>query len=63
MEISLKMGFNGGLDRIRILNAILLSELTMNDSNMDKLKYLNVLLLSEFKKTYSERKWPGNEER
>ena len=38
------------LKRIRILNAILLSELTMNDSDMDKLKYLNVLLLSEFKK-------------
>ena len=38
------------LKRLRTLNAILLTELTMNYSDMDKLKYLNVLLLSEFKK-------------
>ena len=38
------------LKRLRILNAILLTELTMDYSDIDKLKYLNVLLLSEFKK-------------
>ena len=37
------------LKRLRTLNAILLTDLTMNHSDMDKLKYLNVLLLSEFK--------------
>ena len=34
--------------RLRILNAILLNELTMDYSDMDKLKYLNVILLREF---------------
>ena len=38
------------IDRLRNLNAILLTELTMNQSNMDKFKYLNGLLLTEFKK-------------
>ena len=33
------------IDRLRKLNAILLTELTMNYSNMDKLKYLNQILL------------------
>ena len=37
------------LKRLKTLNAILLTDLTMNHSDMDKLKYLNVLLLSEFK--------------
>ena len=36
--------------RLKILNAILLTELTMNNSDIEKLKYLNILLLSEFKK-------------
>ena len=36
-------------DRLRILNAILLQEMTMNHSNMDKLKYLNGILMIEFK--------------
>ena len=35
--------------RLRILNAILLTELTMNYSDLDKFKYLNVMLLREFK--------------
>ena len=38
------------LKSLKILNAILLTELTMNCSDLDKLKYLNVLLLSKFKK-------------
>ena len=37
------------VDQLRNLNAILLTELTMNSSTLDKLKYLNVLLMSEFK--------------
>ena len=36
-------------DRLRILNAILLNEMTMNYSDMDKLKYLNGILMIEFK--------------
>ena len=36
-------------NRLRILNAVLLTELTTNYSDMDKSKYLNVLLLTEFK--------------
>ena len=35
--------------RLRILNAILLNELTTTYSDMDKLKYLNEILLIEFK--------------
>ena len=34
------------MNRLRILNAILLTELTTNYSDMDKSKYLNVLLLT-----------------
>ena len=37
------------MDRLRHLNAILLSELTMNYSDLDKMKYLNGILLIEFK--------------
>ena len=37
------------MNRLRILNAILLTELTTNYSDMDKSKYLNILLLTEFK--------------
>ena len=36
-------------NKLRILNAILLKELTMDYSDMDKLKYLNGILLMEFK--------------
>ena len=36
-------------NRLRILNAILLTELTVNFSDLDKFKYLNVILLREFK--------------
>ena len=36
-------------ERLRILNAILLTELTMNYSDLEKFKYLNVMLLREFK--------------
>ena len=34
---------------LRNLNAILLTELTMNYSDMDKLKYLNDILMIQFK--------------
>ena len=37
------------IDRLRILNAILLTELTMNYSDMDRMKYLNEILLIQFK--------------
>ena len=40
---------NSDADRLRKLNAILLTELTMNYSNTEKLKYLNEILLSQFK--------------
>ena len=36
------------MDRLRKLNAILLTELTMNYSDLDKMKYLNGILLIEF---------------
>ena len=44
------------VDQLRNLNAILLTELTMNSSALDKLKYLNVLLMSEFKKYIAKEK-------
>ena len=37
-------------NRLRILNAMLLKELTMNFSDIEKLKYLNEILLIQFKK-------------
>ena len=37
------------IKRLRILNAILMTELTMNYSDMDKQKYLNEILLIQFK--------------
>ena len=37
------------MGRLRLLNAILLNELTRDYSDMDKSKYLNVILLTEFK--------------
>ena len=37
------------IKRLRILNAILMMELTMNYSDMDKQKYLNEILLIQFK--------------
>ena len=40
---------NSDADRLRKLNAILVTELTMNYSNTEKLKYLNEILLSQFK--------------
>ena len=36
-------------DRLRRLNAILVTELTMNFSDIEKLRYLNAILLTEFK--------------
>ena len=41
--------------RLKILNAILLIELTSDFSDLDRLKYLNSLLLTEFKE-FIERK-------
>ena len=35
--------------KLRILNAILLNELTMNYSDIDRSRYLNSILLTEFK--------------
>ena len=40
---------NSDLDRLKNLNAILLTELTMNYSNLDRMKYLNGILLFQFK--------------
>ena len=37
------------INRLKILNAILLSELTINYSDLDKMKYLNSILLIQFK--------------
>ena len=37
------------MNRLRNLNAILLTELTMNYSDMDRMKYLNEILLIQFK--------------
>ena len=37
------------INRLKILNAILLSELTINFSDLDKMKYLNSILLIQFK--------------
>ena len=41
--------FYSDIDKLKHINAILLTELTMSYSDMDRLKYLNVLLLKEFK--------------
>ena len=37
------------INRLKLLNAILLSELTTNYSDIDRLKYLNAILMTEFK--------------
>ena len=37
--------FYSDIDKLKHINAILLTELTMSYSDMDRLKYLNVLLL------------------
>ena len=37
-------------DRLKNLNAILLTELTMNYSNLDRMKYLNSILLFQMYK-------------
>ena len=37
------------MDRLKNLNALLLTELTMNYSNLDRMKYLNGILLIQFK--------------
>ena len=55
-------------DRLRILNATLLNELTLDFSDMDKLKYLNMILLREFlndiqKKHNLEMTQNGNSEK
>ena len=35
--------------RLKLFNAILLTELTTNYSDLDRLKYLNIILLTEFR--------------
>ena len=35
--------------RLKLFNAILLTELTTNYSDLDRLKYLNIILLNKFK--------------
>ena len=35
--------------RLKLLNTILLNELTKNYSDLDRLKYLNIILLNKFK--------------
>ena len=37
------------INRLRHINAILLTELTTNYSDIDRMKYLNSILLTEFK--------------
>ena len=37
------------IKRLKLINAILLTELTPNNSDIDRLKYLNSILMSEFK--------------
>ena len=37
------------IKRLKLINAILLTELTPNNSDIDRLKYLNSILLCEFK--------------
>ena len=37
------------INRLRKLNAIILTELTMNYSDLDKFKYLNEILMIQFK--------------
>ena len=37
------------IKRLKLINAILLTELTPSNSDIDRLKYLNVILLAEFK--------------
>ena len=43
------------IKRLKIFNAILLMELTMDYSDLDRLKYLNIILLNEFKKSIQEK--------
>ena len=44
------------INRLRKLNAMLLTELTMNYSDMDKFKYLNEILMIQFK-NYVQREY------
>ena len=37
------------MNRLKYLNAILLTELTVSYSDMDRMKYLNVILMTKFK--------------
>ena len=37
------------VNRLKSLNATLLTELTMSYSDLDRMKYLNVILMSKFK--------------
>ena len=43
------------IKRLKIFNAILLMELTMDYSDLDRLKYLNVILLNQFKKSIQKK--------
>ena len=47
--IALTQDLSSDINRLRKLNAILLTELTTNYSDMDKLKYLNEILMIQFK--------------
>ena len=44
------------IKRLKIFNAILLMELTMDYTDLERLKYLNIILLNEFKKSIQEKK-------
>ena len=48
-ENTLKAVAYSSIPRLKLLNAILLVELTTNYSDLDRLKYLNSILLTEFK--------------
>ena len=43
------------IPRLKLLNAILLVELTTNYSDLDRLKYLNSILLTEFKEIMEKK--------
>ena len=48
-ESMMKYFIHSDVKRLKLINAILLTELTPNCSDIDRLKYLNVILLAEFK--------------
>ena len=43
------------LNRLKYLNAILLTELTVSYSDMDRMKYLNMILMTKFKDSLQEK--------